>query len=109
MSNKRKDYLLCEIKKRDVRQNVTLPNERKRSQMNQTGNIKGAYTEVERNTENLKVTAALYYRVERDGLDEMSMCGLVWVDIISMGWGRVCRKGCSRLSLSGVCEQGGAG
>ena len=66
-------------------------------------------TVVQRSTESLNLTAALYYRVERDGLDEISICGLVWVDRFSMGLGRVCRKGCSRLCMSGVCEQGGAG
>ena len=43
------------------------PNETKLSQMNQAGNIKGAYTVVQRNTENLKLPAAWYYRSERDG------------------------------------------
>ena len=48
----------------------------------------------------------IYYRVERDGLDELRMHGLVWIDKISMGWVRVCRKGCSRPYMSGVCKQG---
>ena len=51
----------------------------------------------------------IYYRVERDGLDELQMRGLVWIDNSSMGWVRVCRKGCSRPCMSGVCKQGGAG
>ena len=47
--------------------------------MNQAGNIKGAYTVVQRNTEHLKIQAA-DYRVERDGLDELRVRSLVWVD-----------------------------
>ena len=43
-----------------MRQNVTLPNETKLSQMNQAGNIKGAYTVVLRNTERYKLAAAGY-------------------------------------------------
>ena len=35
--------------------------------MNQAGNVKGAYTVVQRNTESLKLPAAGYYRVEQDG------------------------------------------
>ena len=37
------------------------------------------------------------------------MRGLVWVNRSSMGWGRVCRKGCSIPCMSGVCAHGGAG
>ena len=51
----------------------------------------------------------IYYRVERDGWDELRMRGLVWIDKSSMGWVQVCRKGCLRPCMSGVCEQGGAG
>ena len=38
----------------------------------------------------------IYYRVERDGLDELRMRGLVWIDTSSMDGVRVYRKGCSR-------------
>ena len=48
----------------------------------------------------------IYYRVERDCLDELRMRGLVWIDKSSMGWVRVCLKGCSRPCMSGVCKQG---
>ena len=71
--------------------------------MKQAGNIKGAYTAVQRNTENLKLPASGYYRVKPDGLDELPMRGLVWVYKSSMGWGRVCWKDCSRPCISGVC------
>ena len=77
--------------------------------MNRTGNIKGAYTVVQRNTESLKLATAVYYRVERDGLDELRMRGLVWIDRSSMGWGRVCPKGYARPCMYAVCEQGGVG
>ena len=46
----------------------------------------------------------IYYRVERDGWDELCMRGLVWIDKRSMGWVRVCRKGCSIPCMSGLCE-----
>ena len=54
-----------------------------------------------------KLPAAVYYRVERDGWDELLMRGLVWIDKSGMGWVRMCLKGCSRPCMSGVCEQVG--
>ena len=50
-----------------------------------------------------------YCRVEWDGLDELRMRGFVWIDVVWIDNSRVCRKGCSRQCMSGVCEQGGAG
>ena len=48
--------------KQKKEQNVALPNETELSQMNQAGNIKGAYTMVQRNIEIYKLPAVVYYR-----------------------------------------------
>ena len=47
-----------------------------------------------------------YYRVERDGWDELRMRGLVQIDKSSIGWVRVCRKGCSRPCMECVSRVG---
>ena len=78
--------------------------------MNQAGNIKGAYTVVQRNTKSLKLPAAGYYKIERDGLDEMRMHGLVWVDRSSMGWGRgMPQHGMDETLISNCAEPAAGG
>ena len=53
----------------------------------------------------------IYYRVERDGLDELHMRGLVWTDNSSIGWfesvgkavrDRVCLECVSRVGQDSV-------
>ena len=84
MPNKRKNFQIKlptvwnQIKRCQTKRYFA--NETVLSQINQAGNIKGAYTLVQRNTESYKPSEIGYYMVERDSLDELRMSGFVWVE-----------------------------